>query len=94
MKIRPDIARSLAAATLTASLWLQGCAAPTAVLVIGQPDLVSYDYAKHFGGVLYLFVRGMCAGAPASAGVYFDCPPASSIAGLRSALAGEQGGRP
>ena len=57
----------------------------------GQPDLADYDYAQNFGGVLYLFVRGMCEGAPAESGIFFDCPPAALIHGLQVVL---DGGRP
>ncbi len=38
-----------------------------------QQRLPDYDYAQHFGGVRYLFVRGMQAGA-AMSGVYADLP--------------------
>ena len=40
-----------------------------------------YDYEKDFGGVYYLFVRGMNAGL-AGNGVFFDKPEISLIAGL------------
>ncbi|MEM9189783.1 MAG: exodeoxyribonuclease V subunit beta [Myxococcota bacterium] len=33
-----------------------------------------YRFQDHFGGVAYLFLRGMSAGAPSEAGVYFDRP--------------------
>jgi len=34
---------------------------------------VGYSYSKHFGGVMYLFVRGMSPDTPGS-GVYFNLP--------------------
>jgi len=40
-----------------------------------------YDYAEHFGGVHYLFLRGM-DGATPGAGVYHCCPPSSLIRAL------------
>lgn len=40
-----------------------------------------YDYEKDFGGVYYLFVRGMDSGL-AGNGVFFDKPEISLIAGL------------
>ncbi|MBN2358001.1 MAG: exodeoxyribonuclease V subunit beta [Deltaproteobacteria bacterium] len=55
----------------------------------GQPDLASYDFGRDFGGVLYLFVRGMCQNAPADAGVFFDRPPAPLINGLQALLDGQ-----
>jgi len=53
--------------------------------------LAGYDYEAHFGGVLYLFVRGVrpewrIDGAPA--GVFFHRPPAATIASLDALLAG------
>ena len=36
--------------------------------------LPNYDYAKHFGGVFYLFIRGMGPLTEPSAGVFYDCP--------------------
>ncbi len=36
-------------------------------------SLEGYDYAAHFGGVMYLFVRGMEPSQPGS-GVYYDLP--------------------
>ncbi len=40
-----------------------------------------YDYARDFGGVRYLFLRGMGAGA-AGNGIYADCPPEALIEAL------------
>lgn len=37
-----------------------------------------YDYARDFGGVRYLFLRGMGAGE-AGNGIHADCPPAALI---------------
>ncbi|VAW88729.1 Exodeoxyribonuclease V beta chain [hydrothermal vent metagenome] len=41
-----------------------------------------YDYESHFGGVFYLFIRGMTPGKAASHGVYFDKPSFELIAAL------------
>jgi len=41
-----------------------------------------YDYERHFGGVLYVFLRGIVAGNDGETGVFFDCPPARRIAAL------------
>ncbi|MBU0663494.1 MAG: exodeoxyribonuclease V subunit beta [Proteobacteria bacterium] len=38
-----------------------------------QSTMSDYDYAAHFGGVMYLFVRGM-EPSTAGSGVYFDLP--------------------
>ena len=47
-----------------------------------------YDYAEHFGGVYYLFLRGMRPGG--SYGVYHDRPQQSLIAELDRLFAGGQ----
>ena len=41
-----------------------------------------YSYESHFGGVRYLFVRGMHPGAGAACGVYADRPQAALIEAL------------
>lgn len=51
-----------------------------------QTRLPAYDYETHFGGVCYLFLRGMQgAGAPAS-GVFFDRPEKSFVERLDAVL--------
>jgi exodeoxyribonuclease V beta subunit len=46
-----------------------------------EPD---YDYERHFGGVLYLFIKGMKPGAPT--GVFFEKPPAARLTALGALL--------
>jgi exodeoxyribonuclease V beta subunit len=41
-----------------------------------------YDYDTHFGGVLYIFLRGVSPDCGADTGIYRDCPPAALIAEL------------
>jgi exodeoxyribonuclease V beta subunit len=48
--------------------------------------LPGYDYERHFGGVYYLFLRGMDPARP-ELGVYFDRPNAELIARLDRYLA-------
>ena len=54
--------------------------------------LPDYDYARHFGGAVYLFVRGvrpdwrLADGGPC--GVFFDRPPQAAIEQLSALLAG------
>ena len=55
---------------------------------LGQ-RLPGYDYDTHFGGVYYLFVRGMDAAHPLRTGVFFDRPTRSLILDLDAALSGE-----
>jgi exodeoxyribonuclease V beta subunit len=47
--------------------------------------VVGYDPAEHLGGVLYLFLRGMCG---VDAGVWSWQPPASLVVSLSDLLAG------
>ena len=44
-----------------------------------QQRIQDYDYEQHFGGVYYLFLRGMSSGNRHSEGVYFDKPEADVI---------------
>ncbi|MBL9111502.1 MAG: PD-(D/E)XK nuclease family protein, partial [Myxococcales bacterium] len=48
--------------------------------------LAGYDYDTHFGGFLYLFVRGMSEKTGASRGVYADRPPRAHIEALDALL--------
>jgi exodeoxyribonuclease V beta subunit len=48
----------------------------------------SYRYDTHFGGALYLFVRGMSPALGASHGVFFEKPPFARIEALSKLLDG------
>jgi exodeoxyribonuclease V beta subunit len=48
-----------------------------------------YDYASHFGGVYYLFLRGMDGQTP-GAGVYYQRPPPALVLALDDYLILEQ----
>ena len=50
--------------------------------------LPDYDYARHFGGVYYFFVRGMTPATGLARGVFFDRPTAGTIAALDAVFAG------
>jgi exodeoxyribonuclease V beta subunit len=52
-----------------------------------QQRLASYDFQQHFGGVRYLFVRGMQTSEPMS-GVYSYQPDEETIEALAAALVG------
>ena len=45
-----------------------------------------YRYETHFGGVFYLFLRGIDQKRGSSFGIYGDLPAKEVIDGLRSAL--------
>ena len=47
--------------------------------------LPDYDYDRHFGGVFYIFLRGVDPRFPGQ-GIYFDKPPLSLVAELSQAL--------
>jgi exodeoxyribonuclease V beta subunit len=53
-----------------------------------MPD---FDYERDFGGVFYLFLRGMAPEHPPGCGVYFDRPPHALVEALEAAFGG--GGR-
>jgi exodeoxyribonuclease V beta subunit len=55
--------------------------------------LPGYDYDRHFGGVYYLFLRGMAPEHGGGNGVFFDRPSRQLIEHLSGALAGHAEGR-
>ncbi|HVM97608.1 MAG TPA: PD-(D/E)XK nuclease family protein, partial [Candidatus Acidoferrales bacterium] len=55
--------------------------------------LPRYDYERHFGGVYYLFLRGMAPRYARGNGVYYDRPPRRLIERLTSLLDGAGGRR-
>jgi exodeoxyribonuclease V beta subunit len=52
--------------------------------------LRDYDYARHFGGVYYLFARGMRPAQGPAAGVYFARPERALVEELDACLAPER----
>jgi exodeoxyribonuclease V beta subunit len=48
--------------------------------------LPAYDYGDHFGGVFYLFLRGLDPEHPGATGIYRDRPSRETIAALERAL--------
>ncbi|MDJ0765406.1 MAG: hypothetical protein QNJ97_20665 [Myxococcota bacterium] len=40
------------------------------------------DYDRHFGGVYYLFIRGLSPRTGPNAGLFWDKPPRSVIQGM------------
>ncbi len=53
-----------------------------------QTRLQDYDYEKHFGGVYYLFIKGMKETLGAGNGIFRDRPPRELIEKLSSAFEG------
>ncbi len=53
--------------------------------------LRDYDYARHVGGVFYLFVRGMGPARPAGHGVFHDRLPAALVEALDDLIADRRG---
>ena len=56
-----------------------------------QNAMAGYDYATHFGGVMYLFIRGMEPTLPGS-GVYYDLPDRATLERLDRCLTDNYGG--
>ena len=48
-----------------------------------------YRFDDHFGGVLYLFMRGMSPDYAPSTGIFSDRPPRELIEGLSALLGGQ-----
>ena len=55
-----------------------------------QARLPGYDYDAHFGGVFYLFVRGMAKERGENAGVFADRPSRTLVLALSALFAGEE----
>jgi exodeoxyribonuclease V beta subunit len=49
--------------------------------------LPAYSYERDFGGVFYLFLRGIDAGAEDDCGIFFEKPEAGSIRRLSELIA-------
>ncbi len=54
-----------------------------------QTRIADYDYERHFGGVLYLFLRGMAPDTPAPHGIWHTRPAWSEVRRLDALFAGE-----
>ncbi|HMJ12805.1 MAG TPA: 3'-5' exonuclease, partial [Polyangiaceae bacterium] len=50
-----------------------------------------YDYGEHFGGVYYLFLKGMTPSSGPASGVFFERPPLARIERLSSLFGGSAG---
>ena len=58
-------------------------------LKLRQPD---FEYDRHFGGIRYLFLRGMNPDTGPAFGVYVDRPPKARIDALSELLGASGGG--
>jgi len=54
--------------------------------------LAGYDYGTHFGGAIYLFLRGMCPEEEDRYGVFRDLPDPDLIEGMSALLDGDARG--
>ncbi|MFZ5775420.1 MAG: UvrD-helicase domain-containing protein [Thermodesulfobacteriota bacterium] len=50
--------------------------------------LVDYDHGRHFGGVFYLFLKGMHPASGPEFGVFYDQPPLARLEALSRVLSG------
>jgi len=55
-----------------------------------KASIAEYDYERDFGGVFYLFARGMSPEYPGN-GVYYNCPEKSVLEELNKCLGAEYG---
>lgn len=53
--------------------------------------VAGYRYEEQFGGVIYVFLRGVSAACGESYGFFRDVPPVALIDGLRDLLCGDKG---
>ena len=54
--------------------------------------LADYDYDRDFGGIYYLFLRGMAEAHPPGCGVFFDRPDAATVRRVSALIGhGEEG---
>jgi exodeoxyribonuclease V beta subunit len=83
-------APALVPAMARGQYWLQYLIYAVAVHRWLGRRLVGYDYDRHFGGVRYLFLRGMDPSRGASCGVYADRPARAVIERLDAALGGDR----
>jgi exodeoxyribonuclease V beta subunit len=84
-------AAALVPAMARGQYWLQYLVYVVAVHRWLGRRLVGYDYDRHFGGVRYLFLRGMDPVRGWGGGVYADRPSRGVIELLDAALAGQGG---
>jgi exodeoxyribonuclease V beta subunit len=55
-----------------------------------EKRLPDYCYAHHFGGVFYLFVRGISQNLGPGFGIYYDCPSPALIEKMQANLLGSR----
>lgn len=55
-----------------------------------QNRMEGYDYEKHFGGVYYLFIRGVMGVEDPSSGIYFHRPEKVTLDRLENIIIGER----
>jgi exodeoxyribonuclease V beta subunit len=79
-------APALTAAMARGQYWLQYLIYTVAVHRWLGRRLASYDYERHFGGVRYLFLRGMEPSRGMRSGVYADRPARALVERLDAAL--------
>jgi exodeoxyribonuclease V beta subunit len=79
-------ARQLAHAMVRKYYFLQYHLYTVALDQLLRNRLPGYDYAKNFGGVFYIFLRGIQADATASTGVFYDLPNSDLVDAMNRLL--------
>jgi exodeoxyribonuclease V beta subunit len=80
--------RQLAAAMANGNYFLQYHLYALAMHRYLSKRVSGYRYETHFGGVFYVFLRGVDRGGRPGAGIYMDRPDSATIAALDRALIG------
>ncbi len=80
---RPDRLRQTMAA---ADYFLQSHLYAVALDLLLQRQMADYDFGRHFGGVFYIFLRGVGADPGGKTGIYFDRPEAALIRNLEKVM--------
>ncbi len=62
----------------------------TALNQLLKQKIEKYDYASHFGGVFYIFLRAIAPDRNVPAGLFYDCPDPDLVAALTQLLIGKR----
>ena len=79
---------ALVAAMARGTYWLQYLVYTLAVHRLLERRVAGYDYERHFGGVYYLFLRGMTPARGNTCGVYHDRPSRAVVEVLDEVMRG------
>ncbi len=84
-------AKELAAAVAADYYFLQYNLYVLALDQLLRQKLEDYDYTRHFGGVFYIFLRGISPDRSGATGLFYDRPDPRLVSGLGELLIGGRG---